>query len=385
MRVRAFLVAVVGAALVATAATGAASAGGPSPYLPAERVLTVGSVPALTANADGSVWGAGHVAGRLVLLHRSPRGAWSRRALPYTGWPLAVADDGATTFLVFTTWSPDGRSTDLRIARVPHGGAPVPSRLLDTASSIGPARVIVRDGRWWAAWNSETRMPPEPFFPEGYWLARLRQARTVAPAFARREIASGPPGPSTPELVSLAWRGDRALLATTHESPGSVFLSTADAGGTFRGASDAVLVDVGWPAVTVSGGRTFIAFVQDPGRRHALVLAQDHGDLDFRTRRTVPTRAPVESVGVAASGGRVYVAHDECFRAASTGRDTCRGYVAEAGMSGLFRTTDVTAPLAVGNPGVRATVSALTAARGRATVTVQERRSLAPVYATTRR
>jgi hypothetical protein len=354
----------------------ATTADGTPRYTPPTRVLPAGLAGPLTATADGSVWGVARLpergypaAGRMVLLHRSPGGTWSRRTLPWSGVPQAVADDGRTTFLLFSSHlCSEMDPCRVQLAGVPHRGQPSPPRTLGMTEGVGGSSLVARDGRWWAVWT-ESFAVRAPDGPRIGAVSRVVQARTMLPAFGPRPVT-----PADAYVAGLALRGSTGLLALTTDR--GLELWAASPAGDFAPTGSSF--DASWGDITVAGLRTFIATERE-GR---LTLAQDRGDLVF-SRRVVPTHGAVQGgVSVAASGGRVYLGYDACTRT-SGGAMSCRGYVSEAGLAGPVRTTDVTEPLRL-SADVWGGVTGLTAVRGKATVTISTQASQA-VYARTRR
>ncbi|MDP9418376.1 MAG: hypothetical protein M3P48_11250 [Actinomycetota bacterium] len=316
----------------------------------------------------------------ITLLHGSPRGSWSTRATGVEGTPLAIADDGRTTFIVYTP-ALQGlvENESLRIFKVPHGGRVSPSRLLDggrrlhrgepTSASFLWANVVARDGRWWAVWKSSYEWEEEQERGEDsifgvVGCSEFYQARSVLPAFAARKIGTGC---SDSLGIGLHWRGRTALLSQT-ASNGAVHLRRANASGQFESTGVTVTGAEEFSAsVTVAGGGTFVSYVD--ARTGRLHLAQDDGRLRF-TRRLIPSRGrPAGTTTyVAASGGRVFVGYDAGFKIGTPPRNTRRAYVATSGTTGPFRSREVTARFGARNPAIEGWVTGLVAARGRATV-----------------
>jgi hypothetical protein len=343
--------------LVASAAQVAATSG----YAPPERVLPCTGAAQVTATADGSVWGLASCDTALRLIHRTPAGTWSSRALPFVGYPRAVADDGRTTFFLFASPYRPGDNA-LSIAKVPHGGPPSAARELQSLSEDAVnATLVARDGRWWAVWQPLSWAPERTSYATA-----LYQARTMEPAFGTNRVDLGSGHDVRPRL---ALRGSGAVLTVTRGLGDDGYagtrpvLAVAGADGRFAvqdlalPLSDRSTVE----ALVVAGGRTLLA-LRDGDRT---LLAQDAGDLAFTTR-TVPTRAAPPAVALAASYGRVFVAHGESFRS-SAGAFTARVYVAEAGATGAFTTTEVSAPFGRTDPAVQAYLVDVTASRGHAT------------------
>jgi hypothetical protein len=338
-----------------------------------DRIGSCGALSEATATADGTAWVLlGYLPGctsrRMELLHRSPTGSgWTREALPYAGEPVAIADDGAVTFFLFRTGGQlGGGERGLSIAKVPHGGrASAATPLADELGSDQDIRasLAVRDGKWWAVWDV-VRYTYDANGRTGE-TSTLWQARSVAPAYAARRVDLGS---SHDYFPRLGLRGDGAVLAATRfESDGTgsgyrPVLASADRTGTFSSVSFGAGSGTSAVAASlvVAGGRTLVATQEATGR---IALAMDDGHLRFSTR-TVPTRAGPSTVRLAVSGGFAFVGHSECFTARS-GQDTCRAYVARAGVTGGFTTTELSAPWGATSPDIAAHLTALTAARGK--------------------
>lgn len=344
-------------------------------YSPPQRVASCEASGDIVAVADTSIWGVLSCGRALQLVHRTPAGSWSSRQLPFTGVVRAVADDGRTTFFLFSPpYQPSG--TPLLIAKVPHGGAPSASRVLTQGGEEVPAASLVaRDGKWWAVWDTVAYTGDA----RSARTVELHHARTIEPAFAPRRIPLGA-GQHARPFLALRDEELRAVLALTR-SPGpdgygrqEPVLATAGRDGTFverelsvTAEGEGVVDDL-----AVSSGRTAIVLHDGP----RTLLAVDDLSMRFTTRE-VPTRSETRTVSLAMSGGRVFVGHSECFTA-STGRFTCRAYVAEGALTGALATTEVSAPLGRQDPGVLARALVVTAARGRATAvtTVEGRASV---------
>lgn len=329
-------------------------------YAPPQRVQTcTWTLATVSAVADGGVWGVTGCDAQLSLVHRTPGGTWSRRPLPYRGIPRAVADDGRTTFLLFASpYAP--AANRLSIAKVPHGGAPSPVRVLVAgAAELPEAALVARDGRWWAVWDVVD--------PQAPVVSRLYQARTLEPALPPTRVDLGSSFDGWPRL---ALRGSGAVLTVTRRlgddgTQGTrALLATAGPDGRFTARPIGIpgLEPVHVWDLAVAGGGTLLAL----GTADGLHVAVDNGHLVFSARR-VPLRAPAREVALAASGGRVFVAHSEAFRSAA-GLWTGRAYVAEGGVTGPLTTGEVSAPFGRVDPAVQVELQDVTAARGRATV-----------------
>lgn len=330
-------------------------------YSPPQRLSSCKAAADVVAVGDTSLWGVLSCAGSMRLVHRTPAGRWSSRSLPYRGFPRAVADDGRTTFLLYTP--PDDPSgTPLLIAKVPHGGAPSAARVLDSSSEeVQTASLVAREGKWWAVWDHTfySAERTEAF-------VTVHQARSIEPAFAPRRVDLGSRAVRNPRL---ALRGDGAVLGLSRSQQADGYgtpqpvLAVAGRDGTFVERDLGVATPDGGSVqdLVVSGGRS--AIVLSAGGR--TVLAVDDLALRFTTRQ-VPTRAEPRRLSLAASGGRLFVGHFECFTS-SAGRFTCRSYVAEGGVTGPLTTTEVSAPFGRKDAGVDVDDLIVTAARGRAT------------------
>jgi hypothetical protein len=366
---------VIGLVPQATAATGEPQWGPPvraaEDVQPARSVSTGdGTISTVASETGGATLNA-----PMVLLRRAPSGRWSRTRLPYAGSPAAVADDGRTTFLLFTVATPG--QMELRIATVSHAGASSPSRLLDRGDHLGPSSsLIARDGRWWAAWVMANGRVPRPAAPIDF-IYTLREARTVLPAYGTRPLLRGaatdntglvPAAGLSPKLV---WRGPSQVLLTL-DRPGYTEFWAANLPQGFhrtryRVASHNPTQPGGSSTSVITvGRRTFLAYVRG-GRQ---VLAHDNADLRFTERVLFPTSAGSSSL-LAASGERIFLGHNRCFT--YSGGFTCRGYVAAGGLTGALRNmTDLTAPFAVRIPDTRSGLFGLTAIGGRATALLSD-------------
>ena len=345
------------------------------PWSAAQRVTDgTASVP-LAAGPDGSTWGVTALPGpyavlppptQLVLLRRHPGGTWTRRPLTVRGFPLGVADDGRRTHVLYRDVL-CGSTRDgcrLLLLSVPHRGVPSPPRELDRGDVVG-ASLVADERGWWAAWTRSTYRPANRSTAN-----EVRQARSWAPT---------PAGLVPPTLhwlgpAQIALRGGGAVVSVARQtSPTQSVVDVWRVGASGAGARVAALrhqygfheVDV-----AVSGGRTHVVF-WDAGR---LLLAQDRGDLRFRTR-VIPTPTDVRALPpvlprgwlVAASAGVVSVAYDIC--AARDGEhSTCRTWVAQVRRSGSLRTTEVSAPVRARDGRPRAVLGGLAAVQGRAVV-----------------
>lgn len=345
------------------------------PWSAAQRV-TDGTAPVpLAAAPDGSTWGVTRLPAeyavvpppsQLVLLRRDSSGAWTRRPLPVRGFPLGVADDGRSTHVLYRDVV-CGSTRDgcrLLLLSVPHGGAPSAPRELERGYVVGAS--LAADGRgWWAAWTVTT------FRPANRTTANeVRQARSGAPT----PVGLVPPTLHGLGPAQIALRGDGAVVSVVRQTgPLDVVVDVWSVGATGAAARVAALrqrVGAYEVDVAVSAGRTSVV-LWDADR---LVLAQDRGDLRFRSR-VVPTptdpRAlpPVLPRGwlVAASAGVVSIAYDIC--AAPDGeRLTCRTWVAQVRRSGSLRTTEVSAPVRSPDGRPLAVLGGLASVGGRAVV-----------------
>ena len=117
---------------------------------------------------------------------------WRTYTTPYTGRVLAVADDGATTFLLYT--AADG----LRLGARDHGGAYATSQLL---SPVRPRNgdVVAYGGEWWALW-------PEPVAGG----SAVFQSRTIGTDVSRQRITWT--SPRTDDKPSIARLSDGSVV-----------------------------------------------------------------------------------------------------------------------------------------------------------------------------
>jgi hypothetical protein len=313
----------------------------------------------VAATASGAVWGACSLAGGVAVTSRRPGQAWAQTAVLWRGWrALAVADDGATTFVVLGQDLPYP-GTRVAVAKVAHGGRPSAVTELDRTEQFGEAASIVaRAGQWWAVWTSTIRDLDVP----GSGGVSVAYRKTVGGA-GRGTVLFTHDAAVSP---SIALTGAGAVvgyaLHPRSASPATLQLARAGADGRFTSTpfAPAAGAAAASPAVVSSGGRTLVAWSRDG--RPALADATSAG-----ARQDLPARGPVTDLQLAASGGHAYVVTRQAF--SYTGARTARVYAADVTTAGVS-TTELTAAAARRAPHLVATLSGTTAARGRATVVV---------------
>lgn len=325
------------------------------------------SNPLLASTTDGSVRGVANVGSgptsHMAVLHRPHGGAWTARGLPIIGRPLAVADDGRTTFVLYATWTGCGIACQIRIVSVPHGGAPSASRLLDRTDADVSGSLIARDGQWWAVWQGAVKKTRNPR-AEGDYGYYVHEARTLGTSYGTRSVLAGGPEvrAAQPQLV---FRGRHQVLLKL-DRPQHIELWVAGLpNGMLRATPHRIPSnghDAGVPSsVTTVGTRTLVGFSRWLDRR--VIIAQDNADLRF-VERAIPTRSPAPYPRISASRDRVFIAYGDC-----SSLFDCRGLVASGALTGAFDITDVTAPLVVPEQTDRRFgIAALTAEGGKATV-----------------
>jgi hypothetical protein len=259
-------------------------------------------------------------------------GSWRRISTPWTGYVQAVADDGGTTFVLWTTSS--GR---LYIGRRPHNGPASAPTQLATTGGIG-ATLVARDGQWWAVWSTSGCTGHMEGCSTVLWQAKSL-GRGVRP---ERVLAKADQVGTHDVLPGLALRGDEAILVfLRRDNQGDVIhYATADLSGVWTdgpftpgiGANTAF-----GPVITVAGSRVIVGWV----RNQLPVVSMKDGSGAFVTH-ALPHRAQTGTVRVAASGGRAFVGHYSCF--AYRGGWTCRTYVSTLTADGTVTgTTELSA------------------------------------------
>jgi hypothetical protein len=330
----------------------------------------------VSAVADGTVYGAGDCAGGVSIFVRRPGTAWRSLGL---GWPdkqvEAVAADETATFVVMSCtmeqsgWQgadPLGKS--FFIGKVPHGGRPSALTELGSTESGDTASVAARGGRWWAAWTSTIRDRDAEGSGSQHVMYRKTFGGVGSGQVPVPRDASGARTFSNEPSIALTGSGAViAFVSQVEESTGppTLQLATAGADGAFTTTAYAPAADgpAAAPDVTVSGGRTFVAWSR--AGRPALAFARDGST----SRIDLPVRGKVTVAGptVAASGGRVTVSTAETF--SYQGGTTTRVYARSLDAQGALRsTTELTAAAGRQDPHVRGELTDSTAGRGTATV-----------------
>ncbi len=276
----------------------------------------------------------GTCAGPPILWFQGSGGAWTHVASPYHGRVLAVADDGAATWVLYA--AADGT----RLARRDRAGVFSPGTRLSATAALGGDLIAVA-GRWWAVWA-------EPVGRAG--LASLFQARTLGTAVQRQRITYSAVVDARPSLARAA--SGTAVLAFDRTNPAthrSDLLLGRNPGGawSFR----ALTTDGGSrsPSVAMAGQVTHVAW-----QRGGRIVHADNGTGTFRPH-TFAT--PGSGPRVAVSPGRAHVA----WTLARAGKPS---HVFLAERSGDNWVGNDVTPAA----GVAETALALVAAGGQATV-----------------
>lgn len=333
----------------------------------------------VAADSDGTLYGAGSCGGSEVRYTvRRPGEAWRDTGL---GWPdkrvEAVAADETATFVVVSCTSEqpgcaaaDPLGKDWYVGKVPHGGRPSAlTSLGGTEFGNDGAAIAARGGKWWAVVGSTVKDRDVP----GSGSQTLTYRKTFGGAGRGTvPVPVDPRGRTLASQPSIALTGDGAALVfvtqvDTPESEPALQLASAGPDGRFTTSQygPAAGAPAAAPDVTVSGGRTYVAWAR-AGR-----LAVGLGQGASARRVDLPTRGAVGQVSVAASGGRLAVSSAETF--AFQGRRTSRVYARLLDGAGAVRSTsELTATSARRDPHVQAGLTDSTAARGRVTVAFGE-------------
>jgi hypothetical protein len=305
------------------------------------------------ASTDGTVW-ASSSCGRESAITPDilrPGAAWTRRADRSSGRVLAVTDDGRFTYTVRSY-----HGTELQLSKTQHDAGYFGIAGLSRGASSYAASVVARGGRYWAVWSERVCATDGSDCRQ-----RLFEQRSLGAAPAKKALLVDASGSEAEPALAL--RGDSVVLVFVRTVQGVRTLRMATAGmdgvWTERELAVASGADAGLPDVTVSGGRTLVAW----SRAGRPALAIDDGRLEFATRRDLPYRAPVNRVAVAASGGRAFVGSAACFPYGAS--STCRVYLAEAGLTGAVASAEASE---VARSDARWELEDVVAARGWATV-----------------
>jgi hypothetical protein len=208
---------------------------------------------------------------------------WRRTGSAYRGKVLAVADDGAATWVLYA--AADGT----RLGSRDRAGAFAPSIRLSTHTALS-GDLVAAGGHWWAVWAERVGTGR---------LASLFQARTIGTPVARQRITSQPYADGHPALGRVA--SGTAVLAFERANPATgrsdVRFGRNPGGGwtfaalTANGTSRA-------PSLATAGQRTHVAWQQGTRIVHA-----DNPSGSFRTHLfATPGTAP----RVATSAGHVF-------------------------------------------------------------------------------
>jgi hypothetical protein len=307
---------------------------------------TTGSTADAAMGTDGLVrgfarfQGAGCTDTRLTWFEGAG-GGWRRGPSTYRGKVLAVADDGAATWVLYA--AADGT----RLGSRDRAGVFTTSTRLSANAPLS-GDLVAAGGRWWAVWAERVG---------GGRLASLFQARTIGSAAARQRITSAPYADGRPSLARVAsgtavLTFERANPATGRSdvrfgrNPGSGWsFSALTANGTSRAASVATagqVTHVAWqqgtrivhadnpggsfrthqfatpgaaPRVATSAGRVFDAWTLPRGGGPAHVfLAERAGELWTGNDVTPAATSPEAAAAVAAAGGSATVLGAEAPR-----------------------------------------------------------------------
>jgi hypothetical protein len=263
---------------------------------------------------------------------------WTRQASPYTGRVLAVADDGAATYLLYA--AADGT----RITSRTHAGTFTPGRRI-SAVAARSGDVIASGGRWWAVWSEAAGSG-----------ASLYQARTMGTTLLRRRVTFT--ATATDARPSLARTSTGAVVAFDRTQAGrtDLYQGRAGTGGTWsftrftsdgrssqaviavagstaymawRGGPWILRADGAWaalrgtafatagtgPRLAVSGGRFFVAWSTTPSSGPSHVFLAERGGANWVGRDVTPAAAGRETaVALTAAGGNATVLGTEAGR-----------------------------------------------------------------------
>lgn len=359
--------------LVAIASPAASAQAAAPPFAAAQ----LSCAQKISAVASGVIYGAGYCGGGTTLLVRAPGGAWRGLGVAWPNeHPEAVADDGATTFVVVSCTQSDKGcgfvdplGKNFAIGKIPHGGrASALTQLGGTEFSGDVASVLASGGKWWAVWGSSVLDRDNP--GSGRQVLAYRKTYGGA-AHGEIIVPRDPSGARTfSRQPSLALTGAGALLAFVTkvdraDARPTLQVATVGADGRFTPSAYGPAAGASGesPDVAFSGGRTVIAWARSG--RPTVALSQN----GITQRVDLPYRGTVELGGlsVAASGGVVTVTTSQYF--AYQGGNTIRVYAQSVDASGtLLATTELTAPAGRRDPHVFAGVTDSTAAHGLATV-----------------
>ncbi|HWL35548.1 MAG TPA: hypothetical protein VNQ77_05090 [Frankiaceae bacterium] len=260
-------------------------------------------------------------------------GTWHATPAPFRGRVLAVADDGASTYLLYA--ARDG----LRLGRRTHAGTYVAPARLSTATALS-GDVVAAGRTWWAVWSERVAGGSSLF-----------QARTIGTTSWRQRITwLSPRDDDRPSLARLA-DGSMALAYQRRvPSSGRTDVHRArSTGGRWSFAQVTANGASGAPSMAASASRQLLAWTQ-AGR----VMYADDTAGAWRSRVLATSGTAPRAT---ASAGRVFVAWT-----------SGAGHAVLAERSGaVWVTRDVT-------PGatVRGSALAVAAAGGSATVLVAE-------------
>jgi hypothetical protein len=212
-------------------------------------------------------------------------GSWRRTPSTYRGRVLAVADDGAATWVLYA--AADGT----RLGSRDRAGVFQPSSRLSTTAPVS-GDLVAAGGRWWAVWAERVGTGR---------LASLFQARTIGTAAPRQRITSAPYVDGRPSLARVASGTAVLVFERAHSVTGQsnvLFARNPGTGWSFsnltaNGTSKA-------PAVATAGQVTHVVWQQGSRIVHADNLGGSFHSHLFATPGSAPR--------VATSAGRVFAA-----------------------------------------------------------------------------
>jgi hypothetical protein len=214
-----------------------------------------------------------------------PGGDWRQLVSPYQGRVLAVADDGAATWVLYA--AQDGT----RLGAASRAGAFRPSTRLSARSALA-GDLIAAGGRWWAVWTERTS-------PTG--LASLYQARTLGSAVTRQRLTVSAVVDGHPSLGRAA--SGTAVLVFDRTNPAtrrSDLIIGRNPGGAWQWRALTTDGASRNPSLAMAGQTTHVVWQHSTGIVHA-----DNGSGTFRPHRfATPGAGPL----VAVSAGRVHLA-----------------------------------------------------------------------------
>jgi hypothetical protein len=277
------------AVMAATPAAASWTVGAAATVVPAPCRQTGWSGDAAKA-ADGVVRGFARFQGtgctdaRLIWFEGAG-GGWQRAPSAYSGRVLAVADDGAATWVLYA--ATDGT----RLGKRDRAGVYGPSSRLSTVAALS-GDLVAAAGQWWAVWAERVGTGR---------LASLFQAKTIGTAAPRQRITAAPFVDGRPSIARVA--SGTAVLAfeRAHSVTGSsevLFGRNPGSGWSFTAMTSNGSSRAPW--IATAGQVTHLAWQQ--GNR---IVHADNPTGSFRSHLfATPGAAP----RVAVSAGRVFIA-----------------------------------------------------------------------------